>query len=277
MTATGGQDGQSAPGAQWAGVLGVERVAGVLRLTLNRPSRLNALDDELLDALGVAFEVARDDDAVRCVLLTGAGRGFCAGADLGAGTLLGPDRGVSVRRRLQTMYAPLILGIRELEKPVVAAVNGVAAGAGMSLALACDLRVCAESASFIQAFVRIGLVPDAGASFFLPRLVGLARAAELAMLGDAVSAADALRVGLVNRVVPDASLAAEAGALAERLARGPRSVGLAKRALNLALVSDLRAQLAHEEDLQGLAIATEDAVEGVTAFIEKRAADFQGR
>jgi 2-(1,2-epoxy-1,2-dihydrophenyl)acetyl-CoA isomerase len=260
-----------------APVLGVERAAGVLRLTLNRPSRLNALDDELLDALGVALEVARDDDAVRCVLITGAGRGFCAGADLASGLLLDANRGELVRRRLQTLYAPVILGIRELEKPVVAAVNGVAAGAGMSLALACDLRVCGESASFIQAFVRIGLVPDAGSTFFLPRLVGMARAAELAMLGDAVSAEEALRIGLVNRVVPDGSLPEEARALAERLARGPRSVGLAKRALNAALVSDLRGQLACEEDLQALAIASEDAVEGVTAFIEKRAAEFRGR
>jgi 2-(1,2-epoxy-1,2-dihydrophenyl)acetyl-CoA isomerase len=175
------------------------------------------------------------------------------------------------------MYAPLILGIRELEKPVVAAVNGVAAGAGMSLALACDLRVCGESASFIQAFVRIGLVPDAGASFFLPRLVGAARAAELAMLGDTVSAAEALRIGLVNRVVPDSALLAEAVGLAERLARGPRSVGLIKRLLNLSAASDLRSQLAHEEDLQALAVSTDDAVEGVTAFLEKRPADFRGR
>jgi 2-(1,2-epoxy-1,2-dihydrophenyl)acetyl-CoA isomerase len=260
-----------------APVLAVERAAGVLRLTLNRPSRLNALDDELLDALGVALEVARDDAAVRCVLLTGAGRGFCAGADLAAGLLLGAERSVAVRERLQRLYAPIILGIRELEKPVVAAVNGVAAGAGMSLALACDLRVCAESASFIQAFVRIGLVPDAGSTFFLPRLVGMARAAEMAMLGDAVSAEEALRMGLVNRVVPDGVLLGEAVGLAERLARGPRSVGLAKRALNLALGSDLRGQLAHEEDLQALAIATDDAVEGVTAFVEKRAAEFRGR
>lgn len=258
-------------------VLGVERVAGVLRLTLNRPSRLNALDDELLSALGVALEVAREDDAVRCVLLTGAGRGFCAGADLGQGALIAEDRVALIRRHLATLYAPIILGIRELEKPVVAAVNGVAAGAGMSLALACDLRVCGESASFLQAFVRIGLVPDAGSTFFLPRLVGVARAAELCMLGDQVSAADALRIGLVNRVVPDASLGDEAGALAERLAQGPRSLGLIKRALNLALASDLRTQLAHEEDLQGLALTTSDSVEGVTAFIEKRPASFEGR
>src|SRR5258706_6808240 len=160
-------------------VLAVERSVGVLRLTLNRPARLNALDDELLDALGAAMVVARDDDSVRAVLMTGAGRGFCAGADLTGGRLSSLDRATAVRRTLQTLYAPLILAIRELEKPVVAAINGVAAGAGMSLALAADLRVCGESASFIQAFVRIGLVPDAGSTFFLPRLVGMAKAAEL--------------------------------------------------------------------------------------------------
>ncbi|HXA30145.1 MAG TPA: enoyl-CoA hydratase-related protein [Candidatus Angelobacter sp.] len=262
-------------------VLAVERSGGVLRLTLNRPQRLNALDDELLDALGAAMVVARDDDLVRAVLITGAGRGFCAGADLTGNRLSGDggsaDRGSAVRRTLQRLYAPLILGIRELEKPVVAAVNGVAAGAGMSLALAADLRVCAESASFIQAFVRIGLVPDAGSSFFLPRLVGMAKAAELAMLGEAVGAAEALRIGLVNRVVADELLLSEGLALASRLAEGPRSVGLAKRALNQSLASDLRAQLGHEEDLQALALASDDAVEGVAAFLQKRPAEFRGR
>jgi 2-(1,2-epoxy-1,2-dihydrophenyl)acetyl-CoA isomerase len=260
-------------------VLEVSRSGGVLALTLNRPSRLNALDETLLAALASALTVARDDDGVRCVLLTGAGRGFSAGADL-AGGVLGAgeaDRGMVVRRHLQTRYAPVILAIRELEKPVVAAVNGVAAGAGMSLALACDLRVCAESASFIQAFVRIGLVPDAGSTFFLPRLVGLAKAAELAMLGEQISAAEALRVGLVNRVVPDDSLLAAAAELASRLAAGPRSLGLIKRALNLSLSADLRTQLGHEEDLQALAANSEDSVEGVTAFLQKRPTEFRGR
>ena len=166
--------------------------------------------------------------------------------------------------------------MREIEKPVVAAINGVAAGAGMSLALAADLRVAAESATFIQAFVRIGLVPDAGATFFLPRLVGAAKAAELAMLGDQIDAAEALRLGLVNRVVPDAQLSAATGELAGRLARGPRSIGLIKRALHLSLTSDLASQLRHEEDLQALARASNDAVEGVRAFIEKRPAQFSG-
>jgi 2-(1,2-epoxy-1,2-dihydrophenyl)acetyl-CoA isomerase len=258
-------------------VLSVEQDGGVLELTLNRPERLNALDDALLTALGSALAAARLDGSVRAVLITGAGRGFCAGADLAAGLIDSPDRGAAVREHLHRFYAPVILAIREMEKPVVAGVNGVAAGAGMSLALACDLRVAAESASFIQAFVRIGLVPDAGSSFFLPRLVGMAKAAELAMLGDRVDAATALQIGLVTSVVPDASLIDEARALASRLARGPRSVGLTKRALNLALVSDLHTQLGHEEDLQALALSSDDAVEGITAFLQKRPADFRGR
>jgi 2-(1,2-epoxy-1,2-dihydrophenyl)acetyl-CoA isomerase len=257
-------------------VLSVERDGGVLELTLNRPERLNALDDALLSALGEALISARVDPSVRAVLITGAGRGFCAGADLGVGLLGAAARGAVVRELLQRFYAPVILAIREMEKPVVGAINGVAAGAGMSLALACDLRVAAESASFIQAFVRIGLVPDAGSSFFLPRLVGMAKATELAMLGDRVDATTALQLGLVTSVVPDAALLEAARALASRLARGPRAVGLIKRQLNLALISDLHTQLGHEEDLQALALSSDDAVEGITAFLEKRPPVFTG-
>lgn len=262
-------------------VLGVDRSGGVLTLTLNRPERLNSLDDALLSALLEGLRTAQEDAAVRAVVITGAGRGFCAGADLTQTTMRGGGAGAggagtAVRAHLQEHYRPLITGIRELEKPVVAAVNGVAAGAGMSLALACDLRIAAESASFLQAFVRIGLVPDAGSTYFLPRLVGTAKAMELAMLGERISAAEALSVGLVNRVVPDASLAAETAALAGRLAEGPRSLGLIKRAVYLSSESDLRTQLAHEEDLQALAAGTADFAEGVAAFLEKRPARFTG-
>ena len=260
-----------------ASVLAVSRDGGVLTLTLNRPDRLNSLNTELLSALLSALSVARDDDEVRAVVLTGAGRGFCAGADLTDSSLRGTDAGPAVRAHLQTLYTPLILGLRALEKPVVAAVNGVAAGAGMSLALACDLRIAAESAYFLQAFVRIGLVPDAGSTWFLPRLVGMGKAMELAMLGDRVPARDALGLGLVNRVVPDDQFAAAVAELATRLAEGPRSLGLIKRALHLSPQSDLLTQLAHEEDLQALAAATSDSVEGVAAFLEKRPARFRGR
>ena len=252
----------------------VGREGGVLTLTLNRPEKLNPLTEGLLDELFAGLVQARDDDSVRAVVLTGAGRGFSAGADLRV-SLSNPDR--DVRRTLQHHYAPVITLMREIEKPVLAAVNGVAAGAGMSLALAADMRIAAESASFIQAFVRIGLVPDAGATFFLPRLIGMAQAVELAMLGETVSSADALRLGLVNRVVPDAELPGAAAELAARLARGPRALGLIKRALHLSLTSDLATQLRHEEDLQGLAIASDDSREGVRAFIEKRPAEFTGR
>ncbi len=258
-------------------VLAVSRDGGVLTLTLNRPDRLNSLDEALLAALLDGLDTARRDDAVRALVITGTGRGFCAGADLAQPAMSGADVGTTVRRHLQEWYAPLVTGLRELEKPVLASVNGVAAGAGMSLALACDLRIAAESASFIQAFVRIGLVPDAGSTYLLPRLVGMAKAMELAMLGDRLSAADALAAGLVTRVVPDASLAAATAELAGRLAAGPRSLGLVKRALYLSMEGDLRSAMAREEDLQALAATTADFAEGVAAFLEKRPARFQGR
>lgn len=263
----------AAAGAPEPSVL-VGRRGAVAILTLNRPNKLNALDADILRALQAALLDARDDSGVRCVVLTGAGRGFSAGADLSAAAA-DPDR--DVRALLASRYAPIIQLIRTMEKPVIAAVNGVAAGAGLSLALACDMRVCADTATFILAFVRIGLVPDAGATYFLPRLVGMARAAEMAMLGDTVSAADAERTGLVNRSVPADALMDETLQLAARLARGPRSVGLIKRALNLSLTSDLSAQLQHEEDLQGLAAASDDSAEGLVAFLEKRETRFTGR
>jgi 2-(1,2-epoxy-1,2-dihydrophenyl)acetyl-CoA isomerase len=262
-------------------VLAVARDGGVLTLTLNRPDRLNSLDDALLSALLGAVRAAGEDDSVRAVVITGAGRGFSAGADLTqprlSGHTSGDSRGATVRQHLHDHYHPLITGIRELEKPVLAAVNGVAAGAGLSLALACDLRIAAESAYLIQAFVRIGLVPDAGSTYFLPRLVGMGKAMELAMLGERISAAEALSVGLVNRVVPDASLGAAAAEMAGRLAAGPRSLGLIKRLLYLSTESDLGTQLRREEEAQAFAADTDDFIEGVAAFVEKRPAQFRGR
>jgi 2-(1,2-epoxy-1,2-dihydrophenyl)acetyl-CoA isomerase len=249
----------------------VAREGAVLTLTLHRPDKLNSLDISLLTALGEAMAEARQDDSVRAVVLTGEGRGFSAGADLTEGDREG------VRRRLSLRYAPIIRAMREMEKPIIAAVNGVAAGAGLSLALSADLRIASESASFLLAFARIGLLPDAGATFFLPRLIGLGRAMELAMLADQINAAEALRIGLVNRVVPDAELATAAQELAQRLGRGPFSIGLIKRALNQSLTSDLTAQLHCEEDLQALAFASADFGEGVRAFVEKRPARFEGR
>jgi 2-(1,2-epoxy-1,2-dihydrophenyl)acetyl-CoA isomerase len=177
---------------------------------------------------------------------------------------------------LRDHYTPAIRAIRSMDQPVIAAVNGVAAGAGFSLALACDLRIAAQSATFVQAFVRIGLIPDLASTYFLPRLIGPARAAELTMLGETVDAARALELGIVNRVVPDTELAAAAAELASRLARGPCSIGLTKRALEVSHENDLETQLAVEERLQTEATTTSDFAEGVSAFLEKRRATFTG-
>lgn len=251
-----------------------ERGDGVLTLTLNRPEVLNAITDGLLDALAGSLRAAADDDSVRAVIITGAGRGFCSGQDLRSAA---SDGDLNIRMHLREHYVPAILAIRELEKPVIAAVNGVAAGAGFSLAVACDMRIASKSASFVQAFVRIGLIPDASSTYFLPRLIGPARAAELMMLGDTIDAARALEIGLVNAVVAPGALLKEAHALAARLAHGPRSIGLIKRALNRSLTNDLDAQLGVEEELQDMATGTADFFEGVSAFLEKRPARFTGR
>jgi 2-(1,2-epoxy-1,2-dihydrophenyl)acetyl-CoA isomerase len=246
---------------------------GVLTLTLNRPEVLNAITPALLDEVTDALGEAASRRTVRAVIITGAGRGFCSGQDLRAATA---DGGLDVGAVLRDHYTPAIRAIRSMDQPVIAAVNGVAAGAGFSLALACDLRIAAESATFVQAFVRIGLIPDLASTYFLPRLIGPARAAELMMLGDTVNSERALELGIVNWVVPDSGLAAAASELAGRLARGPRSIGLTKRALQVSHENDLEAQLAVEERLQTEATTTSDFVEGVGAFLEKRRATFTG-
>jgi 2-(1,2-epoxy-1,2-dihydrophenyl)acetyl-CoA isomerase len=247
---------------------------GVGTITLNRPEALNALTVPMKQELLAAFRRVEREKAIRAVLLTGAGRAFCAGQDLRE--RLEPDAeplGVEVRER----YNPIVRAMRSLPKPIVGAINGVAAGAGASLAMACDIRVASDAASFALAFGRVGLVPDSGATWFLPRLVGATRAAELALLNDPVSAADALRIGLVGRVVPAADLATEARAVAERLAAGaPRAIALTKRALNAAWDHDLEAALEYEAHLQDLAGRTKDHAEGMAAFMEKRAPRFNG-
>jgi 2-(1,2-epoxy-1,2-dihydrophenyl)acetyl-CoA isomerase len=246
---------------------------GVLTLTLNRPEVLNAITPALLDEVTDALRAAAAGRTVRAVIITGAGRGFCSGQDLRA---TAGEGGLDVGAILRDHYTPAIRAIRSMDQPVIAAVNGVAAGAGFSLALACDLRIAAESAAFVQAFVRIGLIPDLASTYFLPRLIGPARAAELTMLGDTVDASRALELGIVNWVVPDAELAVAAADLAGRLARGPRSIALTKRALELSRENDLEAQLAVEERLQTEATTTSDFAEGVSAFLEKRRATFTG-
>ena len=247
----------------------------VLTLTLNRPARLNAITGELLDALTAALAAAADDDEVGTVILTGAGRAFCSGLDLKVAAERGD--GVDVRRELGEHYTPAIKAIREIPKPVIAAVNGTAAGAGFSLTLPCDLRIAAESATFVMAFVRIGLVPDAASTYFLPRLIGPARAAELMMLGDSIDSQRAQQIGLVGRVVPDPELMSTARQLAQRLASGPRSLAFIKEALRLSAANDLDAQLSVEERLQEQAASTEDFFEGVGAFLQKRPPSFRGR
>jgi 2-(1,2-epoxy-1,2-dihydrophenyl)acetyl-CoA isomerase len=250
------------------------RDAHVLTLTLNRPAVLNAITPALLDSLSDGLNSAAADDGIRAVIITGAGRGFCSGQDLKAAA--GGDVGFDVGAVLRDHYAPAIRLMRSIEKPIIAAVNGVAAGAGFSLALAADMRIAAESASFVQAFVRIGLIPDMGSTYFLPRLVGPAIAAQLAMLGETLDAQRALELGLVNRVVHDSELIGAANQLAHQLANGPRAIGLIKRALNPSLDNDLDAQLAVEEAVQTEATTTADFYEGVSAFLAKREARFTG-
>jgi 2-(1,2-epoxy-1,2-dihydrophenyl)acetyl-CoA isomerase len=252
---------------------------GVATFTLNRPDKLNAFDDALLGALDAALKAAEKDPAVRCVVLTGAGRGFSAGQDLAAvAEREASGKRMSLRQHLDRSYNRVIRKIRGMEKPVIAAVNGVAAGAGMSLALACDLRIAAQSARFIQSFIGVGLVPDSGSTWFLPRMLGFSKAFELAITAQRLGADDALALGLVNHVVPDGDLAAEVKALAEQLAAAPtRAIGLTKRAMNRAMASTLDEALDYEAILQDLAGRSEDHKEGVAAFMEKRPPEFKGR
>lgn len=246
---------------------------GVVTLTLNRPDALNALNAALRRDLLAAIKEAGRDAAVRAVVVTGAGRAFCAGADLRGG-----DAEREFRRVIRDEYNPLIRAIRDLEKPVVAAVNGVAAGAGVSLALSADLVVAAEEARLVPAFDRIGLVPDSGLTRTLVRALGRHRAAAILFLGDALSASDAASAGLVAQVVPAADLADTAAALAGRLAAGPtRGIGLTKRLINRAEDAPLDESLAAEAALQELAGRTADHAEGVAAFGEKREPRFGGR
>ena len=249
---------------------------GVMTVTMNRPEVLNALNPAMLDGLRAALAAAKADDAVRAVVLTGAGRGFCAGADLGSDAMRTGRTDVS--QGLREAYHPIVLAMRQLPKPLVAAVNGSAAGAGMSLALACDVVLAGESASFLQAFSKIGLVPDCGSTWFLPRIVGDVRARAMMLMAEKIPARDALQYGLVWKVVADDVLAAEAARCAGHLAKMPtRALDLIKQALTQSAASGLGDQLEVEALMQGQAFRTEDFREGVAAFVEKRAPRFVGR
>jgi 2-(1,2-epoxy-1,2-dihydrophenyl)acetyl-CoA isomerase len=257
------------------GDLRIEVADSVATVTLDRPDALNSLTVPLKEELLATFRRLGRDRDVRAIVLTGAGRAFCAGQDLRE--RLEPGA-APLATELRERYNPLILAMRTLEKPIVGAINGVAAGAGASLAFACDLRIAAEGASFLLAFGRIGLVPDSGATWFLPRLVGPSKAAELALMGESLSAADAERFGLVARVVSAESLLDEAQAFAARLAAGaPRAIALTKRGLDRSWDATIEESLEYEAYLQGIAGATDDHREGIAAFVEKRPPRFSGR
>jgi len=251
---------------------------GVLGITLNRPDKLNAFNPEMHQRLKAALERARDEPEVRVVLLTGAGRAFCAGQDLAERNVSAGAAPIDLAVTIGSYYNPLVRRMRELPKPIVCAVNGVAAGAGANIALACDLVLAARSASFLQAFSRIGLLPDSGGTWFLPRLAGSARAMGLALLADKLPAEDAERWGLIWKAVDDARLMDEAQAIARILADGPtKAYGLIKKALHASAGNSLDAQLDLERDLQREAGLSEDYREGVAAFMQKRKPVFKGK
>lgn len=251
---------------------------GVLQLTLNRPDKLNSFNEDMHRALRAAFELAHEDASVRAVLLTGAGRGFCAGQDLGDRDPRKGGPAPDLGHTLETFYNPTLRLIRALEKPVICAVNGVAAGAGANIAFACDIVLAARSAKFIQAFSKIGLIPDAGGSWSLARILGEPRAKALAMTAEPLMAERAADWGLIWKAVDDDQLMTEAETLARSLAQGAtRGLGLTKRLIQAAATNSLDEQLDMERDCQREAGRTADYAEGVTAFLEKRKPEFSGK
>ena len=248
---------------------------GIARITLLRSDKYNAFIKDMALAFQEFLDDAEADEAVRVILITGSGKAFSAGQDLQEAI---DDNGLDLPTIVHDHYNPIISRLREIEKPIVAAVNGVAAGAGANIALACDIVVATESASFIQAFSKIGLIPDSGGTYSLPRLIGWQKASALMMLGDKVSAAEAERLGMIYKYFPDETFSEEVEKLVQKIAGMPTTgLGLTKRALNQSLTNDLNTQLGIEEHLQAAAGNTEDYQEGVNAFIEKRKPNFTGR
>lgn len=262
-----------------AGPLHLERDGALAVITLDRPDVLNAFDEALTSALAIAIDEVSADAAVRAVAITGAGRGFSAGQDLRDRSLsIVAGRDLELGNELRRRYHPVIAAIRGMRKPVIAAVNGVVAGAGLGVAVACDVRVAASSAVFRAAWTRVGLVPDAGSAYFLPRIVGFGRATDMILTGDPVSADEALRIGLVTRVWPDARFAEEWRAYARGLAEGAtEAYALSKEGLNAAWDRDFASFLELESSLQDRAGRTRDYAEGVRAFTSKTPAKFEGR
>ncbi|MDA0168582.1 enoyl-CoA hydratase-related protein [Solirubrobacter taibaiensis] len=255
----------------------IERDGAVTTITLNRPEAMNAANTDLRDGLREAVEQAAADPHTRAVILTGAGKAFCSGADLKSGFEPAEDGMPDIHTALNDHFHPIIRGLRTMDKPVISAVNGPAVGIGISFALAGDLVLAAESSYFMLAFVNIGLVPDGGSSFLIPERIGFARATEMAMLGEKVPAPKALEWGLINQVLPDDALQGAAQELAARMAQGPtRSYAGSKRQLNAWSFGRLEAQLELEATIQHEAARTADFLEGVTAFVEKRAPRFSG-
>ena len=248
-------------------------------IRLNRPDKLNAFNEQMGIDLLEALKEGEKAEEIRCLVITGEGKAFSAGEDLNTNKeVYTSGKTPMLGEVLRKKYNPIVSRIRKMDKPVVGAINGVTAGAGLGLALACDLRAASDKASFHEAFIKVGLAPDSGTSFWLTRILGLGRAMEVAMLGEAIPAGMALNLGLVNWVFPDAEFATQVSKIAERLAAGPtRALALTKRALNRAIVVDMDSALEYEAYLQEIAGKSKDHVEGVKAFFEKREATFSGR
>ncbi|MCB0699302.1 MAG: enoyl-CoA hydratase/isomerase family protein [Chitinophagales bacterium] len=248
---------------------------GIGYITFNRPDKYNSFNREMALAFQAHLDDCANDDSVRCIYVTGAGKGFCAGQDLAEAA---DPKNVDFEKIVSEHYNPIIARLRNIEKPIVAAVNGVAAGAGANLALACDIVVASQSASFMQAFIKIGLIPDSAGTFFLPRYVGMQRAAALMMLGEKVSADEAVTMGMIYKSFPDDSFEADSKALATQLAGMPtKGIGLTKRLLNSSYSNNLHEQVEMEMRVQVEAGNTHDFVEGVNAFLEKRKPEYKGK
>jgi 2-(1,2-epoxy-1,2-dihydrophenyl)acetyl-CoA isomerase len=248
---------------------------GVAYLSLNRQEKFNSFNREMAMALQAVLDKCAEDDQVRCIYITGSGKAFCAGQDLSEAT---DPNGPEMERIVEEHYNPLITRLRNIEKPIIAAVNGVAAGAGANIALACDIVLAADSASFIQAFSKIGLIPDSGGTYFLPRLVGMQRAAALMMRADKVTGPEAVTMGMIYKSFPDESFAEESRTFAEQIAKMPtKGLGLTKRLLNESYNNTLTEQLKGEKEVQVEAGVTLDFKEGVNAFLEKRKPVFKGK